>query len=194
MRACLGGIDAGRARRSYNSKRPLVFRVRVCSCVRFVGLYVLITCQPPSSLHPCVVPFFSEVRQKGTEVAKRIGMGGVSIAVVLVAAFYLFGRRPRGGGGGEGGSGDGTNGQVGEDCAGPWTVTRRFSMSAEEGRVAPPCFPRLQVEVLGIRGPSQRARHVFGKSIPPPPAERREVINATLIESHWLCVLDARQA
>ena len=121
-------------------------------------------------------------------------MGGVSIAVVLVAAFYLFGRRPRGGGGGEGGSGDGTNGQVGEDCAGPWTVTRRFSMSAEEGRVAPPCFPRLQVEVLGIRGPSQRARHVFGKSIPPPPAERREVINATLIESHWLCVLDARQA
>lgn len=50
-----------------------------------------------------------EVKQKGTEVATRLGMGGFLIAALLVGAFYLLGRRRRGGGGG----GDGSNGQEG---------------------------------------------------------------------------------
>ena len=76
--------------------------------------------------------FFAEVKQKGTELATRVGMGGFLIAAALVAAFYLFGRRSRGGGG----SGDGTNVQGGGDCAGPSSVARCFSMAAKEGLVA----------------------------------------------------------
>lgn len=81
--------------------------------------------------------FFAEVKQKGTEVATRLGMGGFLTAAVLVGAFYLLGRRRRGGDGG----GDGSNGQEGGDRAGQCTVARCLLMAAEESRVVRLVFP-----------------------------------------------------
>lgn len=83
-----------------NSKHPVL----ACCLGSTHDSFFSRLCPPACLPVPSFVP--AEVKQKGAQVAKRVGLGAILALAALIGAGYLFGKRSGKGGGAGGGSGE----------------------------------------------------------------------------------------